>query len=374
MRVVCEKQDLVSGLNLALRAVSGRGILPVLNGVLFDAGEDLYLQATDLEMGLKVKVPAQVDEPGKVVLPGKIIGEMARSLPGAAATLETNGENNQALLSCGDLCLKVTTYEADQFPPVGSDLEDAISYNFNADFLASVARYVAVAAAKEDSRGVFCGLLWEDAGDGRVTVVGTDTYRMAWLEATLTREPGPAVRAVIPARAILDASRVEMNDSTSVRLRLTESQAAFAFPDVTITTRLLPSSYPNFRTVIPTSFTTRIMCLGRELVGAVERAGLLAREEERKERANLVTLDVLSDKIKIGSQASQVGTLSDAVPARIEGQEGTLTFNIRYLLDGLKMHGEGDIEIKVATDFKSVIIKRVDRPDIYYMALPVQFN
>lgn len=326
-------------------------------------------------MGLEVKVPARVEETGRIVLPGKIIGEMVRSLPGTTAYLETGQEDNQAWLRCGELCLKVTTFDADQFPPMGMNLEDdAISYDLQADFLRRIARYVAVAAARDDIRGIFSGLLWEDSGDGRVTVVGTDTYRMAWMETILVREPGPAVRAVIPARAILDAARVEVGEGTPVRLRLTESRAAFAFPDVLITCRLFGMGYPDYRMVIPTSFVTKVTCSGHELADAVERASLLAKEEESKDRTNLVNLDIYGNNIKVSSQASQLGTFSDTVPAQIEGQEGTLTFNARYLLDGLKVHEGGTIELKVSSGFDGVIIKSVEQPGIYYLGLPVRLE
>lgn len=374
MRVVCEKNDLVSGLTLALRAMPSRNILPILEGVLFDAEEDLYLWATDLETGLKVKVSAQVDEPGKIVLPGKIIGEMARSLPSAAVTLETNGENNQASVNCSDLNLNIVTYEADQFPPIDMTLDDAVSYDLKTDFLRQITKYVAVAVAKEDVRGPFSGILWEDDGNGQVTIVGTDSYRMAWMETTIEREPGPEVRAVIPANAVLNAARVEANGDASVCLRLTKSQASFGFPDVLIVSRLLDAKYPNFHAVIPASFETKISCSADELIDAVERAGLLAREEENKNRANLVTLSISKNNIGVSSQASQLGTLSDVVPAQIEGKEDTIIFNARYLLDGLKMHAGCEITVKIAANSDAVIIESADHPGVHYLTLPVRFS
>lgn len=374
MRLTCEKQDLASGINLALRAISGRALLPILSGILFEAEEGLCLRATDLEMGLQVNVPAEVEVKGKVVLPGKIVGEMVRALPGGRVTIQMGPEDSQALLTCGDLSLKVNTYEADQFPPMGSNLEEAVSYNLAADFLPQIAKYVAVAAAREDVRGVFSGLLWEDPGDGRVTVVGSDTYRMAWMHSTLEREPGRAVRAVIPSRAVLDAARVEVEEGTAVRLSLTESHAAFAFSEVLIMCRLFGLGYPDYHAVIPVSFGTRITCSGHQLAEAVERAGLLAKEEESKVRANLVNLDITGHTIRVSSQASQLGTFSDTVPARIEGQPGVITFNARYLLEGLKAHEGGDIDIEVARSFEGVIIKSVERPDVCYLGVPVRLE
>lgn len=358
---------------MALRAISGRALLPILSGVLLDAGDNLLLRATDLEMGLEVKVPAQVEEAGRVVLPGKIIGEMVRSLPGTTASLETSAQDNQARLRCGDLCLQVATFDADQFPPMGTNLADAVSYNLQPDFLSRVAKCVAVAAAKDDIRGVFSGLLWEDAGDGQVTIVGTDTYRMAWMEAEVEREPGLAVRAVIPARAVFDAARIEGGD-TPIRLSFTDSHAVFTFPEVLITCRLFGMTFPDFRMVIPTNFATRITCLGHELAQAVERAALLAKEEESKDRANLVSLRVYGNNINISSQASQLGTFVDTVPAQIEGEEGTLTFNARYLVEGLKIYEGGVINMQVASGFDGVIINSAELPGVNYHGLPVSLN
>lgn len=375
MRVVCEKNNLVSGLTLALRGMPGRSTLPILEGILFDAEEDLHLWATDLETGLKIKVPAQVDEPGKIVLPGKIIGEIARSLPGNTVTLETNGESSQALISCSDLNLNIVTYEADQFPAIGSaDGNDVVVYNLKIDFLRQIVKYISVAVAKEDARSPFSGILWEDNGDGQVAIVGTDSYRMAWMETKVEREPGPEMRALIPANAVLNAVRVDVDEDTPIYLRLTKSQASFVFPDVLIASRLLDAKYPNFRAIIPAAFETKIGCEASRLIDAVERAGLLAREEENKNRANLVKLDVSKNNIKISSQASNLGTLSDVVPCQTNGEEGMIAFNTRYLLDGLKMHAGGEVTICVTANFGAVTIESADHPDVHYMTVPVRLN
>lgn len=376
MRAIFDAKDFASSLALIAKTLNRRAIIPILEGVLVRADADaplLWIRGTDLETEIETQIVAEVEAPGSAVLPRKILAEMARTWPEDKVVLEVNEEKLWAVLACGEARLGLTAFSPDEFPaPLSTAAEKAVSYNVPVDVLTRAAKQVAVAAAKDSVYGVFSGLLWEDSGDGRVTVVAADTYRMAWLEAQVEREPGQAVRAIIPAQVMSAAAAIEAgsNPKRLIPCELSESYVTWNLADTCLRARLIGGSYPDYRAVIRSDFGTEVRCASSEVKEVVERAALLAKEETDKALVNLVRLSLMRGSIAVNSRASQIGTFFDTISAETEGQECTLTFNARYLLDGLEICRERDIKMRVSSDQLQLLIEPLNEDGIHYLVAP----
>jgi DNA polymerase-3 subunit beta len=378
MRVTFDTKDFAERLALINKTL-GKVIIPALEGVLVKADADaplLWLRGADLETEIQTQIFAEVEQPGTAVLPRKILAEMARTWPEDKVTLEVNQQELRAVLTCGEARLELSTYDPEEFPAPLAGTEEAIFYNVPIGVLTKVAKQVAVAVAKSNAFGAFSGILWEDRGDGHVTVVATDTYRMAWIETQVEREAGQAVKAIIPPQVISTAAAVEAwgNQERVIPCYLSDSHVDYVLEGgaTWITSRLIGGAYPDWRQVVERDFATEVQCASNELIETVERAALLANQESSKALANLVNLELAGNHVTVNSQASGIGTFSDTAPAEIEGRECSLTFNVKYLLDGLKIFRGQDMRLRISRDQLQMIIEPINENGVHYLALPVR--
>jgi DNA polymerase-3 subunit beta len=372
MRVTFDTKYFAERLALINKTL-GKAIIPVLEGVLVEAYADfsstLWMRGTDLETSVETIITANIEKPGIAVLPRKILAEMARTWPKDEVTLEVNEQELWAVLTCGETQLELSTYDPDQFPQFPAPSDGAIYYSVSVDVVARIVKQVAVAAAKEyRALDVFTGLLWEDQGDGHVSVVATDTYRMAWMEMDVERNEGQAVRAIIPAQAISTVAALDAN----VACELFESHVKFTSQQASITARLIGGTYPDWRQVVAKEFATEVRCASSELIRAIEQAALLARQETNKAKANLVRLGFAGNEIAVFAEASGLGTLSNIVPAEKTGKDVSLMFNVSYLLDGLKIYKGHDMRMRISSDEMQMIIEPADEDGTHYLVLPAR--
>jgi DNA polymerase-3 subunit beta len=370
MRVTFDTKYFAERLALINKTL-GKAIIPVLEGVLVESDKDaslLWLRGADLETEIHTQVVAEVGKPGTAVLPRKILAEMARTWPEDEVTLEVDEEGLRAVLTCGEARLELSTYNPEEFPATLATVTgDTVFYNVPIGVLTKMAKQVAVAVARSNAFGAFSGLLWEDRGDGHVSVVATDTHRMAWMEADIERDEGRAVRVIIPAQAISTIAAPGEN----VTCELSESYAKFTSQQASVTARLIGATFPDWRQVIMRDPAVEVRCDSDKLISAVQQAALLAREESSKDRANLVRLGLAGNEIVVFAEASGLGTLSSIVPAEKSGKDIVIIYNILDLLDGLKIYKGSDIKIKISSDELQAIIEPADEDGTHYLVVPV---
>lgn len=372
MKFVCRQNELARTLNAIQRITTSKAVLPILNGALFKVAEDTcYLQATDLEMGITMQLAVDVMEPGSVVLPARVLAEMVRSFPDLDVTLEVD-ENLQASLFCTSTHLELTGMPADQFPQL-DEIDTGICYHLEPALLQKMARQLGVALGHEDTRAIFSGILWEDPGDGGVTWVATDMYRLAWCSQELSREGEGPLRVVIPGRAVQEVARLVTEQENPVRVEIGNTVVVFNLDATTVSCRMLGGQYPDYTQVIPKTFATYLHVDRSKLLSTLERAALVAREEENKARMHLVHLDVAPGRVEVSAQASHLGRFQDTVEAALEGPSGSVIFNVRYLLDGVRAFEGEELLISFTADFGHAVITAPDE-NLAYLVLPVKLH
>lgn len=372
MKFTCRQNDLARTLNIIQRITTSKAVLPILNGALFEVtGDTCYLQATDLEMGINMQLPVDAIEPGSVVLPARVLAEMVRSFPDVDVTIEVD-ENLQASISCTSSYLEITGQPADQFPQLDEGVT-SVCYQLEPPLLQKMARQLGVALGHEDTRSVFSGILWEDPGEGNVSWVATDMYRLAWWNQELAREGEGALSVVIPGRAIQEVARLAADQENPVQIRIGNTIAIFNLATTTVSCRMLGGRYPDYTQVIPKTFTTYLHVDRSELLGTLERAALVAKEEENKARVHLVYLGLTPGMVEVSSQASHLGRFQDTIQVELEGPPGSVIFNVRYLLDGVRIFEGEKLLIKFTADFGHAVITAPDEK-IAYLVVPVKLN
>jgi DNA polymerase-3 subunit beta len=357
----CDRDELSEALQTVQRGVSSRPGIPALTGVLLEAeaGTGLTLTTTDLEVSARLTIDVQVIEDGVGLVPARLLADTVKSLSDAPVDVET--DPSQARIRCAAYEGALRLLPAEDFPtlqpPAGTRI--AVQGGMFAEAVGQVAR----AASKDEARPVLTGVLLEVSREG-VTLVSTDSYRLAVRDLVATAA-GEA-RAIVPERALSEAGRAaQLNEKAEVEVFLDESQVSFQIGSLTLTSRLIEGEFPNYRQLLPEAYESRLTVSRQQLMDAVRRVGLLARD------TSPVRMEFNALGVKLSSSSPDLGQAVEAVEARYEGEEIQAAFNPHYLADGLAGVTGETVRLEVRDGLKPGVV-RGESDDFTYLVMPVR--
>jgi DNA polymerase-3 subunit beta len=356
----CDRDDLSDALQTVQRAVSSRPGIPALTGVLLNAsGSELVLATTDLEVSARLHLPVHVQDEGVALIPARLLADMVKSFEPAPVEIDADG--GQARIVCSNYEGTLRCLPAEEFPvlqePSGTKVRvDAASFG---EGVAQVTR----AASRDEARPILTGVLLEVSREG-LTMVATDSYRLAVRELTATSE-GEA-RALVPERALTEAGRAAAGEEKGeVELFVDQGQVAFRSGKLTLTSRLIEGEFPNYRQLLPEQYESRLTGSRTQFLDAVRRVGLLARE------SSPVKMEFNALGVRLSSSSPDLGDAVEVVEAKYEGEELTAAFNPGYLADGLNAAVGDRVQVEVRDGLKPAVI-RGEGEAFVYLVMPVR--
>ncbi|MFZ5649120.1 MAG: DNA polymerase III subunit beta [Bacillota bacterium] len=348
MKFLISKEKLHYAIQNVQRAISPRSPLPILTGILFNCdGEMLRLSATDMELSINCSVPATVIESGSLVIPARYISEFAKKLPDIPIEFETIGGGNLATIRYGHSEFNINGYSSSDFPSFQIP-EGEFSFTIKSEEFINVIKKVIFALSNDDARPVFTGVLLEIDGMN-VTMVATDTFRLAMKKFSIETPPGDIINVIVPGKTLNETVRV-MGSGEDLKVTLSSNHIMFETEDTVITSRLISGRFPSYRQVIPDNFSCTVNASIRELLDSADRASLLAGE-----RNSLIMFQTRNEGIVI-SVRSENGWIREDVPAVVEGDNLDILFNVRYLCDVLRSCEDDDISIKLTGTYTPALL------------------
>ena len=342
MKVICKQQDLAKGLSTVSHAVSSRSTLPILSNLLVVTEEGrLRLSATNLEIGITCWVPAEVQEAGTTTVPAKLFTEFVSSLPATEVTLTLQSGTHTLRVSGGRTVSNIRGMDPAEFPTIPSADESQPPVMLDCAELRGMIQQVAFAAATDDTRRVFTGVLARFT-DGRLTFAAADSFRLAVREADLPEavSSSAAGDVLIPARTLSELARV-LPPEGSVQMFVTPSRNQVLFHVdgvVDLVSNLLADQFPNFGAIVPKSHATTANVDTAALREATKRASLFARDSNNIVRLRVEPGDADSGgtgHVTLTATADEVGDATDTVEAAVDGAGLEIIFNVKYLSDVL---------------------------------------
>ena len=378
MRAVCSTDVFGKKLALVSRGVSARSTIQLLGGILLEADEGaLKLSATDMEISIQTRSPAEVEGEGRVAIPARIFNDIVRSLPVGNFTLEYDGSEGTVRLAAGENEYTIRTYAADDYPKL-PEFETEGSFRMPGDSLVETVEKVSRSYSRDETRPVLTGILisFEDA---RVRMVTTDSYRLSIKETELATTPFEGLReAIIPARAMTEVSRIfSGSDETDVEVSLSENQALFRIGDVVFGTRLIDGNFPEYRRLLPTGFEREISVSREDLMGTLRRVNLFA---QRQTPPVPVSLSFTEGSVEVIVKNGDVGEAHEKLPANSE-DDFLISFNPGYLLDGVSAIDTEKVKFKLNEALKPGLIVPGENgeengeggePDFLYLIMPMR--
>ena len=370
MKIICQKDNLVQGALTAQRCISSRAPLPVLNGILLIAQDNcLTFQATDLDLAIECSLPAEIINPGTVVVPARHFSDIVRRLPNQSITLEYNSESRLLTLTYDSAEFSLNTYNPDEFPnlpakPVAYHLE------IPQQLLKKVISQVAFAASADPIRPIFTGVLMEIAEE-QLLFVATDTHRLARRVVSDLKilEINQPFKTIIPARALIELNRLLIDEDTPVKITVNDNHLAFYTDEFYFYTKPIQGVYPDHRKVLPTNFQNEISIEINNLLPSIERAVLMV---STKDGTSIVHLTVNPTALTINSASADLGAVHEEIPITNNGETLNISFNTKYLLDSLKNMPSKIINLKFSGQLSPCIITPISEEDYLYLLLPVR--
>lgn len=367
MKFTAAKDSLSYGVQVVQRAVSAKNPLPVLSGILLKTmGGQLILTATDLEMGIECIIPVDVNDEGGVVLPSRYFGEIVRKLPDMKISVDVKKENHSTTIKYGQSEFTLLGLSPDDFPILPSIDSESILF-VKQNVFKNMIKQVGFSISNDDNRPVFTGILME-IEDGVIRLVATDTHRLAYRSAKIESSEGNFVKSVIiPGKTLNELNRIMSGESEGLKIAFGENQIVFEMPGIRLISRIIEGQFPNYRQVIPQGCKTKIKVKTKELLEAVERASLLA-----KEGANVIKLNITEGLMFISSNSPEIGKIEEQINIEMEGEEAQIAFNSKYLMDVLKVIEVEEILLELTGSLSPGIIKPLEGEDYIYLILPIR--
>ncbi len=361
MTIGCSRDELVAKLAVVARAVSTRGSVQVLSGVLLraEAGA-LELAATDMELSLRTHLDAQVQGEGAVAVPGKLLADLARLLPESEVTLEYRPDEGILQVTSGAYSSRLNTYSAEDFPRLPS-LDAPLHAVDRAALLETIDR-VARSASRDESRPVLTGILVRFEA-GTLVMAATDSYRMSVKETSLDGG-GPDFEAIIPARALQELSRLGASAET-IELGVHENHVVFGAGDVWLTTRRIDGQFPNYKQLRPESFEVELLLPRSELLDVVRRASVMAL------RNSPLRLRFAEGELTISAQTQDVGETRETLPAAYTGEPLEIGFNAEFLRDGVESVVGDEVRLRLINPLRPGLLSG-EGEDYWYLIMPIR--
>jgi DNA polymerase-3 subunit beta len=357
VRISISRPALQQAVTQAARAASGRAAIPVLAGLLLRAeGNGLTITGYDMDMAIEVRTPASVEEPGELVVPAKQFVGIVKSLPHSEIVM-TLVENSLKIQS-DRTDFSLQTMNAAEFPAlpeVGGQFAIIPHEAFG-----ECARKVAYAASVADNRAVYRAVNTMVA-DGELTMVATDTFRLA-----VRRAPAPdcePLSVLLPVGFVSEIERL----GGAVHLHLSDNHVQVQSGDTRIIARLIEGEWPNWQAVLPTTCATWVTAERDALIGALQRASLMCKDD-----LTAVTLKLDGGDLIITAAQAEVGEAREELTVQYGG-EGVLDVAVRpkYLRDALAVMGGDEVRIEYTSFKHPVKVLDESDPDWTYVVMPV---
>jgi DNA polymerase-3 subunit beta len=329
MKFVVERDSLVDAVNWVSKSISNRPITTALLGIVIDASEEITLSGSDLETSAKAKFKAEVSQKGKVLVPGRLLAEISRSLPAKPISFVLEG--TRVLVSAGSAKFTLPTLPLSEYPTLPE--LPAASGSLNSDLFATAVNQVAIAAGKDDSLPTLTGVFVE-INKNQITLAATDRYRLAVRELTWSaQDANIETTSLLRARTLADAAK-SLISSSQVTIALAptttnEKLVGFISEGKTMTSRVLDGSFPPFRHLLPSESTADAIIEVAPFLDSVRRVALVT------DKTVPLRLNFSNNTLQLEAGTGDEAQASEKLDINYKGEDINIAFNPTYLTDGL---------------------------------------
>jgi len=364
MKIVVDRLKLENAVSIASRAVASKTVKPVLSGILFEINEKLNLYSTDMEMGLKHSVT--LDEPGdsgfKFVLDAKLISDIVKSLPGEKLDISFDG--NIVEIKSEKSVFKLNAMSADEFPEF-IPAQNGFKIVLNSETVKNMMEKVTFCASTDEFMRNLNGVFWEFDGP-YLRLVAADGFRLGLVEESIENEENfsffLSLKSMKELQRILDSAI-----DTDFEMIYDGTKVGFKLDDTQIVVRIVDTEFPDYKKVIPTGFSTKIIADKNELREAIKRAAITARFGD-----DSIKFNIFDNTMHIESKSQDYGEAHEELEVEKDGQDMIVAFNPKFITDAIQRIESENVELNFLDPSKPLQINPPEVLGYLYIIMPLR--
>jgi len=366
--------NLSQGLAVVGRAVAKKPITPVLAHILLEAQPGhIKLAATNLEQFITAHIDAKTTTDGRFTVPARLVTDLVGALPSESINLKLHKGKLQ--LACGRNTSDIHGIDAEEFPLL-PHVDGHFDYTINADLLRQMIARVIIAAAKDQSRPILAGVLLR-IEDDTLTMAASDGFRLSVCKTKLAVPVEDAIAVIVPADALNALAHIGKDEQEPIGLYVPESKAKVLFRlegtsavhSIDLITQVLDGNFPNYRQIIPTSYTTRTVLDRAQFLKACKTANIFARNVAHNVR---LVIDPDNNTLTIRAYSIESGESEVELSAEIEGANLEINFSARYLIDVLSVMDGAQVVVETTAPTRPGVFKPVGSKDFVHVIMPME--
>lgn len=364
MKFSVSKEKLLAGLQTVQNVVSTRTTLPILSNVLLQAeGGQVRLTTTDLDVGIRGSIDAQIEKPGATTLPARRLFSIIRELPSAEISFDIDSKHTASIRS-GPSFFRILGLPQEEFPPLPK-FENAKTFTIRQKDLRDGLKKTSYAISTDETRYVLNGILCSFK-DNKLTLVATDGRRLALVDIELEFPRSHEVDLIVPTKAVTELARL-LGEDGDIKMSVSENQVAFEVDGTLLVSKLIEGNYPNYRQVIPTETKERVTLERETFLGSVHRVSLLSSE-----KSNSVKLIFTKNNIAITANTPEVGEAREELPVQYKGKDFSIAFNPEFLMAPLRNLPNDEVFLDLIDEMSPGVIK-IQSPFLYVL-MPMRIS
>lgn len=378
MKFTIQKDLLLESIQHVMKAISSRVTIPILTGIKIEAtNEGIKLTGSDSDISIESFIPAEEDgivhveniQPGSIVVQSKYFPDIIRKLPLKTVEINTTDEFKVNITSGGSE-FHLNGQDPNEYPQLPA-LYTENSFTLPNTVLKELIKQTVYAVSTVETRPILTGVNMT-LKDKVLNFVATDSHRLALRNLPITLKDNQLNfnNVVIPGKSLVELNRIIDENDESTSISVTENQILFQTKNLYFLSRLLDGNYPETSRLIPDQSKTTILTKTKELLNAIDRASLLARENKN----NVVKLETkANNRLEISGHTPEVGQVIEEVNSEsVEGDDLKISFSAKYMLDALKIIESEKVKIEFTGAMRPFIIKPENDEDILQLILPVR--
>ncbi len=367
MRFTCEKNMLVTGLNITGRTVAQKSSLSAIEGILCRAGQGLSLTGYNMETAITYEIEAEVTEAGECVIPAKLFGDIIRRLPEGPVTVVVD-ENYKVSIRAGYASFTISAEPAEDYPElpeVGGGRNVCIPQNALKELITGTI----FAVSENQGRPIHTGIKFE-VEEGTVSAIAVDGFRLARRTYHTESETGMTFSFVVPAQGLKEVEKILTDSDEDVIFTLGAKHILYQIGEATVICRLLEGEFLDWRKVVPTNCPVKLVANVYDLASSIERVGLIVSEKYKSP-----VRCVFSNNVLLLKTNTTIGAAEDRCSLAGDGKDLEIGFNVRYLADALRAVPSEEVVLELTNGLSPIVLTPVDdKQDFAYMVLPVRIK
>jgi DNA polymerase-3 subunit beta len=345
--------------------------MPILANVLLEARDKkLEFVATDLDMGIRCSVQAEIVEKGSITINAKKLADIVRELPEASVDLEID-DSHKMILICQKSSFKIHGLPKDDFPILPDVKKDKV-FKIKGSLVQEMIRKTIFAVSTDETRYVLNGVFFQVEG-GKVRMVATDGHRLAFIQKKSEGKTDEKASVIIPTKTLNELSKVISDlgkgkeEDLMVEVVATDNQVKFVVEGVEIVSRLIEGQFPNYEQVIPKESDKKVEASTADLASATRRVAILTSE-----KSNSIRYQVKSGTLTISSKTQDMGEAKEEMDVIYKGEEIAIAYNAKYVLDVLKNVGTEKVSIELTQPLSPGILRPKGDTDYLCVIMPMR--